>query len=95
MFAALPALKITFLALLVVLFGLAVSAIALGLKKRQSLPKRPGFRVPLTEKFKRTHQVEHGIWKDDLHYIVESDGIPNYFETLNEARLARDTGVIP
>jgi len=93
--AAFPALTSALLAILALLFALAVYLILVGLTKRTTLPKRSGFRVPLTEKFKRSHQVEHGIWKDDIHFIVEADGVPNYFTTLERARLARDTGIIP
>ena len=57
-------------------------------------PQKSAFGMPLDEKFKMSNGVEPGIWKDDMHYLVELNGRTNYFRTLAEARAARDTGVV-
>jgi hypothetical protein len=53
-----------------------------------------GFGFPLSDEFKQKNKVEDGIWKDDLHFLVELKGRTNYFKTIEEARFARDTGIV-
>lgn len=55
---------------------------------------KPAFGALLKSQFKAQNQVEDRIWKDDMHYMVEIEGRTNYFRTLKEARLARDSGIV-